>query len=170
MFTSFESKEDSNDAIIFADNRRGKILRLGKIALSTEHSISNVFLVETLTYNLLSVSQICDMGYNCLFTDEGVTVFRKGDNLLAFKGVRKEKLFLVDLTLEKTQLDACLMAKSDVGWLWHRRLAHVRMRNLDKFLNREHILGLTCNTRFIKEHKPSNHIRARIKSHVYTTE
>ena len=27
-----------------------------------------------------------------------------------------------------------------------------------------------CNTRFIKEHKPSNHIRARIKSHVYTTE
>ena len=27
-----------------------------------------------------------------------------------------------------------------------------------------------CNTRFIKEHKPSNHIRARIKSHLYTTE
>ena len=27
-----------------------------------------------------------------------------------------------------------------------------------------------CNTRFIKEHKPSNHIHARIKSHVYTTE
>ena len=26
------------------------------------------------------------------------------------------------------------------------------------------------NTRFIKGHKPSNHIRARIKSHVYTTE
>ena len=27
-----------------------------------------------------------------------------------------------------------------------------------------------CNTRFIKGHKPINHIRARIKSHVYTTE
>ena len=27
-----------------------------------------------------------------------------------------------------------------------------------------------CNTRFIKGHKPSNYIRARIKSHVYTTE
>ena len=27
-----------------------------------------------------------------------------------------------------------------------------------------------CNTRFIKGHKPSNHIRARIKSHVYSTE
>ena len=27
-----------------------------------------------------------------------------------------------------------------------------------------------CNTRFTKGHKPSNHIRARIKSHIYTTE
>ena len=27
-----------------------------------------------------------------------------------------------------------------------------------------------CNTRFTKGHKPSNHIRVRIKSHVYTTE
>ena len=27
-----------------------------------------------------------------------------------------------------------------------------------------------CNTRFTKGHKPSNHIRARIKSHVYTIE
>ena len=30
-------------------------------------------------------------------------------------------------------------------------------------------LWAICNTRFIKGHKPSNHIRARIKSHVYTT-
>ena len=27
-----------------------------------------------------------------------------------------------------------------------------------------------CNTRFIKVHKPSNHICTRIKSHIYTTE
>ena len=27
-----------------------------------------------------------------------------------------------------------------------------------------------CNTRFIKGHKPSNHICTRIKSHIYTTE
>ena len=27
-----------------------------------------------------------------------------------------------------------------------------------------------CNTRFTKGHKPSNYIRARIKSHVYTIE
>jgi hypothetical protein len=30
-----------------------------------------------------------------------------------------------------------------MGWLWHRRLAHVGMKNLHKFLKGEHVLGLT---------------------------
>jgi hypothetical protein len=35
------------------------------------------FLVDSLDYNFLSVSQLCKMGYNCLFNDIGVTVFKK---------------------------------------------------------------------------------------------
>jgi hypothetical protein len=46
-----------------------------------------VFLVESLGYNLLSVSQLCNMGYNCLFTNVDVSVFRRIDGSLAFKGV-----------------------------------------------------------------------------------
>jgi hypothetical protein len=45
---------------------------LGKIAISPDHSFSNVFLVDSLDYNLLFVSQLCKMGYKCLFTDVGV--------------------------------------------------------------------------------------------------
>ena len=30
-----------------------------------------------------------------------------------------------------------------MGWLWHRRLAHVEMKNLHKHLKGEHVLGLT---------------------------
>jgi hypothetical protein len=92
---------------------------LGKITISPDHSISNVFLVDSLDYNLLSISQLCKMGYNCLFTDIGVTVFRRS-------------------------------AKTNMGWLWHRRLAHVGMKNLHKLLKGEHILGLT-NVHFEKE-------------------
>jgi hypothetical protein len=40
-------------------------------------------------------------------------------------------------------LDACLLVKINMGWLWHRRLAHVRMKNLHKLLKGEHALGLT---------------------------
>jgi hypothetical protein len=70
---------------------------LGKIAISPDHSISNVFLVDSLDYNLLSVSQLCKMGYNCLFTDVGVTVFRRSNDSIAFKGVLDGQLYLVDL-------------------------------------------------------------------------
>ena len=115
MFTSFEPNDNPHDAITFADNSQGKILGFGKIAISTKHSISNVYLIETLTYNLLSVSQLCDMGYNCMFTNEEVTIFRRSDNSLAFKGVRKGKPFLVDLFSEKAQLDTCFFGKIRYG-------------------------------------------------------
>jgi transposase InsO family protein len=37
-----------------------------------------------------------------------------------------------------------------MGWLWHRRLAHVGMKNLHNLLKGEHILGLT-NVHFDKD-------------------
>jgi hypothetical protein len=122
----------------------------GKIAISPDHSISNVFLVDSLDYNLLSISQLCKMGYNCLFTDIGVTVFRRSDDSTTFKGVLEGQLYLVDFNENKAELDTCLIAKTNMGWLWHRRLAHVGMKNLHKLLKGEHILGLT-NVHFEKD-------------------
>jgi hypothetical protein len=115
---------------------------LGKIAITTEHSSSNVFLVESLGYNLLSVGQLCHMGYNCLFTNIDVSAFRISDGSLAFRGVLDDKLYLVDFTKENVDLDACLIAKTNLGWLWHRCLAHVGMKNLHKLLKGEHVLEL----------------------------
>jgi hypothetical protein len=94
---------------------------LGKIATSPDHSISNVFLVDSLYYNLLSISQLCKMGYNCLFTDVGVIVFRRSDDSVAFKGVLDGQLYLVDFNDNQAELDTCLIAKTNMGWLWHRR-------------------------------------------------
>jgi hypothetical protein len=88
------------------------------------------------------------MGYNCLFTDIGVTVFRRSDDSVAFKGVLEGQLYLVDFN--RAELDTCLIAKTNMGWLWHRRIAHVGMKNLHKLLKGEHILGLT-NVHFEKD-------------------
>jgi hypothetical protein len=100
MFTSYIKNKDSHDMIIFGDGNQGKVKGLGKIAITTEHSISNAFLVESLGYNLLSVSKLCHMGYNCLFTNIVVYVFRRSDSSLAFKGVLDSKLYLVDFSKE----------------------------------------------------------------------
>ena len=61
MFSSFETNDESNKSIVFGGNRMGKVLGLGNVAISNNHSISNVFLVNSLNYNLLSVSQLCEM-------------------------------------------------------------------------------------------------------------
>jgi hypothetical protein len=103
---------------------------LRKIAISPDHSISNVFLVDSLDYNLLYVSQLCNMGYNCLFTNVGVTVFRRSVDSVAFKGVMEGQLYLVDFN--RAEIYTCLIAKTNMGWLWHRRLAHVGMKNLQQ--------------------------------------
>jgi hypothetical protein len=46
MFTSFEKNECQSDCITFGDNSQGQVLGLCKIAITTEHSISEVLLVE----------------------------------------------------------------------------------------------------------------------------
>jgi hypothetical protein len=143
MFTSFENNDCESDCITFSDNRQGQVLGFGKIAITTEHSIFKVLLVESLKYNLLSISQLCEIGYNYLFTDKGVAVFRRSDGFFTFKGVLRGKLYLLDFIPEEVKLDRCLIAKTNMGWLWHRRLAHVGMRNLHKLQKDDHIFGLT---------------------------
>jgi hypothetical protein len=150
MFSSYEKNEDPQRAITFGDGNKGLVKGLSKIAISPDHSISNVFLVDSLDYNLLSVSQLCKLGYNCLFTDIGVTVFRRSDDSIAFKGVLDGQLYLVDFNDNQAKLYTCLIAKTNMCWLWHCRLAHVGMKNLHKLLKGEHILGLT-NVHFEKD-------------------
>jgi hypothetical protein len=55
MFTEMSEEGCSTyDSITFGDNRKGKVKGLGKIAISNDHSISNVLLVESLNFNLLN--------------------------------------------------------------------------------------------------------------------
>jgi hypothetical protein len=74
MFTSFEEIDCPSDTIMFGDSSERKVLGHGKIAITIDHSISKVLLVDSLNYNLLSVSQLCKMGYNYLFTNKCVMV------------------------------------------------------------------------------------------------
>jgi hypothetical protein len=73
MFSSYEKNDDPQRAITFGDGNHGLVKGLVKIDISPDHSISNVFLVDSFDYNLILVSQLCKMGYNCLFIDVGVT-------------------------------------------------------------------------------------------------
>jgi hypothetical protein len=79
-----------------------------------------------------------------------MTVFRRSDSFYAFSGILKVKLYPVNFNTEELELDKCLIIKTNMGWLWHRRLAHVGTRNLHKLQKGGHILGL-MNIAFEKD-------------------
>ena len=63
IFTSLDEEVDGQEKITFGDNSKGKVKGLGKVAISNDHSISNVLYVALLSFNLLSVGQLCDLGF-----------------------------------------------------------------------------------------------------------
>ena len=86
MFSSYSPMTYSNENIVFGDNSKGDVIGLDKVAITLEHLITNVLHINSLSYNLLSVSQLCEIGYNCLFTDKGVEIFRREDSYIVFTG------------------------------------------------------------------------------------
>ena len=52
----------------FGNGKSRTIVGVGKIGKSLSHSIDNVYLVDGLQHNLLSVSQLCDKGNHVGFT------------------------------------------------------------------------------------------------------
>jgi hypothetical protein len=111
---------------------------LGKIAILNDHYISNVLLVESLNFNLLSVGQLCDLGFSCNFTVDDVLI---SSNQM-FKGFRHENLYLVDFSSNEAKLTICLFSKASLCWLWHRRLGHVGMRQLNQLSKHDLDRGL----------------------------
>jgi hypothetical protein len=71
-----------------------------------------------------------------------VVVSKIEDKQMIFKGFRYNNLYLVDFTFEDANLMTCLFTKTSLGWLWHGRLAHVRMNTLNKLLKKELVRGL----------------------------
>ena len=64
MFNSININDSNGyDSITFGDNGKGKVKGLGKIVIFNDLSISNVLLVESLNFNLLSMAQLCDLRF-----------------------------------------------------------------------------------------------------------
>ena len=94
--------------VIFGDNMKGEIIAKGKVGRSNSHAIDNVFLVENLKHNLLSISQFYDKGKSVNFTSEKCIIFRSDTGDIILEGIRKGNTYVVDInTVPKSSL-TCL--------------------------------------------------------------
>jgi hypothetical protein len=94
MFTRLGDPGDHKH-VTFGDNSRARIIGLGRIAIIKVLSISNVMFVESLSFILLSVAQLCVLGLICTFDKYGVIVFLEKDKLLVFKGFRYGHFYII---------------------------------------------------------------------------
>ena len=95
------------------------------MVISQDLSIEKVMLVESLAYNFIFVRQLALMGFATFFDLETVALLWSKTLKVAFVGHVENGLDVVNFLERPTKTATCLMAKVDVGWLWHRRLAHV---------------------------------------------
>jgi hypothetical protein len=143
MFNLINTNDnDGYDSIIFGDNSKGKVKGLGKIAIFNDMSISNMLLVENLNFKLLSIAQLCDLEFKCIFRVDDVEIIRVDGSNLIFKGFRYENLYLVDFNGSDAQLSTCLFTKSNMGWLWHIRLGHIGIKQLNRLVKHDLVRGL----------------------------
>jgi hypothetical protein len=143
MFNSINTNGNHGyDSITFGDNGKGKVKGLGKIVIFNDMSISSVLLVESLNFNLLSIAQLCDLGFKCIFEVDDVEILSVDGSNLIFKGFRYENLYLVDFNASEAQLSTCLFTKSSMSWLWYRRLGHVRIKQLNRLVKFDLVRGL----------------------------
>jgi hypothetical protein len=59
--------DDAKEYITFRDNGKGSVLSVGTVKVSVSVTLRRVSLVKSLGYNLLSVSQLLDEGFEVHF-------------------------------------------------------------------------------------------------------
>jgi hypothetical protein len=110
--------------ITFGDNGRGRVLSEGEIKVSDKITLMRVALVQSLGYNLLSVSQLLDEGFEVLFRPGGSRILDSRGDLVCMV-VPEGQVFRADFS-QSSGVERCFLAGSSIElWKWHRKLGHL---------------------------------------------
>jgi transposase InsO family protein len=135
-------KEQSTGTITLGDKGKCDIVGIGSVGSDSSHSIKNVYLVNGLKYNLLSVSQLCDSGNNVRFNKKRCIVCRDDTGEVILTAYRYNNIYAVSADQVVQGSLTCLKALTDDPRLWHRRLGHVSPHTLQKLVSKGLVRGL----------------------------
>jgi hypothetical protein len=110
--------------ITFGDNGPGHVLSEVEIKVSDKITLRCVALVQSLRYNLLSVSQLLDEGFVVLFRPGGSRILDSRGDLVCMV-VPEGQVFRADFS-QSSGVECCFLAGSSSElWKWHRKLGHL---------------------------------------------
>ncbi|KAI3770548.1 hypothetical protein L6452_01684 [Arctium lappa] len=127
----------------------GKISGKGDVTKG-KMTFKDVFYVEQLRYNLLSVSQVCDKQHSILFTDSESIILAPGfkvvdEKMILLRTPRKDNVYCLDMKSVSTDSSLnCLVSKAslDESSLWHRRMCHMNFKTMNKLVKNNLVRGL----------------------------
>ena len=145
-------------AIIFG----GKIERVGKISIDPYPPIENVLFVKGLKYNLLSISQLCEIGLDVSFSKGGCVIQHENGTQI-FTAKRKRKLYKINPSELSNQDVTCLLSIKGNPWVWHKKLGHASLRLISKLYRHDLVRGLPRTSYkmiyFVKHVKRGNKLK-----------
>ena len=98
--------------------------------------------VDGLKHNLLSISQLCDMGNKVTFYPKNCFVSSLDEDKVIFSGERVDNVYVIDLNKIDNKDVKCLMSISHDMWTWHRRLGHANFKLMNDLCKHELVIGL----------------------------
>jgi len=137
-FISFEKKEGG--LVTFGNNDKGQIKGKCIIGKKNTTKIENVQYVEGLKHNLLSISQLCDSGFEVSFKPNICEVKQTSSGKVFFTGSRIKNLYV--LYLDDLSAESCFMGFEKDKWIWHKRGGHVSMKTISKISQLDLVRGL----------------------------
>ncbi|GKB51625.1 retrovirus-related pol polyprotein from transposon TNT 1-94 [Tanacetum coccineum] len=94
-----------------------------------------------LKYNLISISQLCDAKYIVQFDEKRGTIFNSNKEIVMI-ALRVRDVYVLDLT--SSAQESCFFAKAseNFNWLWHKRIAHINFKIINKLAIQNLVIGL----------------------------
>ncbi|RDY08293.1 Copia protein, partial [Mucuna pruriens] len=121
--------------------QKGKIVGVVRIGKHPFLSIDNLLFVKGLKHNLISISQLCDSGYDVSF-NKGECIVKDCKGSIIFSVKRQNNLYNIDLIDLTNQNITCLVSINDNHWTRHKKLGHASLRLIFKLKKHNLMKGL----------------------------
>ncbi|GKV48955.1 hypothetical protein SLEP1_g55729 [Rubroshorea leprosula] len=126
--------------VTFGDNGKGIVKGIGEID-NKSISFDDVWYMDGLKHNLLSISQLCGHMLSVVFFKSHCKIIDSRNDKVLFVGKRLKNVYVIDL--HDIDANICLASIThDDTWLWHERLGNASMSVISKLLKHNLVDGL----------------------------
>ena len=127
--------------VAFGNGKIGEIQGIGKVGINLKQAIDDVYYVNGLQHNLLSISQMCDKGNKVVFTAGECRVINSTTEELVLLGKRHKNVYTTEI-ISSENLLTCLSALTENSARWHKRLGHISLSTINKLISKDLVRGL----------------------------